>query len=163
MADPKLKLKNMKVLSVTEKGSYHSKKLDKEVKTFEVVLQGVEDQSKVITGEAGEPLPETVVKDGTVEDVWVYEDTYGDRVTTKLFFPKPKGAGGGKGGYRGASPEELSIKKFSETSKVVGVGYSYALEVCKESTEPITATTLADIGDEIADRMWAKTKGLLGK
>ena len=159
---PKERLKNMKVLSVADKGSYFSKKQGKDVKTFTVKLQGVDDPSRTLEGEVGEPLPETVVADGVVEDVWVYEDTYGDRVTTKLFFPKPKGSGGGgKGGYK-MSPEELLLKEKDLIYKIIGVGYSYALDICKETPGEITVEKFATVGNGIADAMMAKGKLVKG-
>ena len=162
MADqPKERLKNMKVLSVTEKGKYFSKKQNKDIKTFTVKLQSVDDPSKGVEGEASEPLPGNVVADGIVEDVWLYEDTYGDQVTNKLFFPQPKGSGGGKGGYR-MSPEELQIKRDDLLYKIIGVGYSYALDICKETPGEITVKKIAEAGNGIADAMLAKGKLLKG-
>jgi len=116
MAEPKEKLTNQKVLTVEEKGSFFSKKNNKDMKQYSIVLQGADDLTKVITGIGNEPLPENVAVGQTVEDVWVYEDTYNDKVTTKFFFPQKK-EGGGKGSYSGKG----SYQKESEESKITGV------------------------------------------
>ena len=154
MAEPNKKLKNMKVLSLSEKGTVFSKRQNKDVKKYEILLQGVDDQSVVLTGEAFEPLPEEVKKDGVVEDVWVYEDTYNDKVTTKFFFPKKKDGGSSKpysGGYRGMSKEELEYKYKELILRVVSFGYSYAKDILvATSTGEITAAEYEEFGDSVS-------------
>ena len=116
MAEPKEKLKNFKVLSVEKSGSYE--KDGKTVQLHKIVLEGVNDKTKILVGDAKEPLPETVVKDGIVDDVWVYENDYQGNKEIRLFFPSPKGSGGSFGSKSYSKPEDIHLK-------IVSFAYSY--------------------------------------
>ena len=157
MAEPKERLKNFKVLSIAESGTFYSKKHGKELKQYATVLQGVDDPTKILNGLSNDPLPEGFAAESVVEDVWVYVDEYQGKVTTKFFFPQKTGEGGGGksggGGYK-ISPEELSLRKFDLVTKVVGVGYSYARDILNGTPQEVTAKDLATLGNEIAEAMW---------
>jgi hypothetical protein len=107
MAEPNSKLKNYKVLSVTNAGMVHSKRAGKDVPKHEVVLQGVDDATKIVTGGVTGDLPEALKVGNVIEDIWVYQ--YGDDVS--LFFPAKKGEGqGGKKSYGGGYQEDVDAK-----------------------------------------------------
>ena len=167
MAEPTKKLQNMKVLTVTEDGTVFSKKQNKDVKKYKMVLQGVDDKSVVIDGFGFEPLPEKAVVDGVLDDVWVYEDEYNGRKETKFFFPQKKGSGVGQKGsgyqYRALSPEEMRIKLLETLGKYVGVGYSYSFG--PDSPPDKTVKEKCEDGETIVLSMFGtyeKLKQMLG-
>jgi len=107
-------------------------------------------------------VPDHIKAGAVVENLEFGVFEWNGQEENKIKFEKPGGGKFGGGGYRGISPEELSLKRFSEVSKVVGVAYSYAERILHESPDELTVKKFAETGDEIADAMWAKSKGLLG-
>jgi len=160
MAEPKERLKNFKVLSIAESGTFYSKKHGKELKQYATVLQGVDDPTKILNGLSNDPLPEGFAAESVVEDVWVYVDEYQGKVTTKFFFPQKTSEGGGGrssgGGYK-ASPEELEVRKIdAETKrldvllKAITMPLSFAKDIALASTAgPVDAQTVIAIADPL--------------
>ena len=107
-------------------------------------------------------LPDHIKTGAVVDNLEFGVFEWNGQVENKIKFEKPGGGKFGGGGYRGISPEELQLKRDDLLYKVIGVGYSYALEVCKESSEPITVEKFAETGNAIADAMLAKGKLLKG-
>lgn len=129
MAEPKLKLAKVKVLSVSDK-SFDGNEGEK-VKCWEIVLQSEEDTSQVVTGKVYKVLDERVKQGEVVENVWVYEDMKGDRVQTNFFFPKQGSGGGGKGGGRtyGKTDAELKLMRKDLLTKLYSTHMSYVKDI----------------------------------
>lgn len=148
MAEPK-KYKNFRVLSVSDKGTVFSKKKGKDVKQFEAVLQGVDDQATILTGDATDPPDGILVKDGVIEDVWVYENVYDGKAQHSLFFPSPKGSSGGSGGggktWQGGRQEDVELK-------LVSFAMSYSKDLFMNTPES-TLEGMFDTADKILDKM----------
>lgn len=113
--EPKLKLDNVKVLSVSE-GSYEYKGETR--KQWNLVLQDVADASKVLTGTCNKPN-ENFKQGAELGKCWVYEREFNGTTTASFFFPTEK-TGGGGGGYQA---------KSDPAEKIVSMGYSYAKDI----------------------------------
>ncbi len=166
MAEPKetIKLAKANVLVVTQGPLWGLRDEPKDRPSHILTLQDAADIAKVYTVKCSQKeLPENIKQGAAVENLEFGLYEWGDQQEHRIKFEKPGGGKfGGGGGYRGPSPEELAIKKFAEVSRIVGVAYSYALSVLTAQPEPVTAAKLGDMGDEIADRMWAKAVALKG-
>lgn len=125
-----MKLAKVKVLTILDKTF---KGTDGEVKCWEIVLQNEEDTSQVVTGLVYKVLDERVKIGESVEDVWVYEDFKGDRMTTKLFFPKKNegGAAGAKPFTKsyGKSEAELKLARQELLFKMYSTHMSYVKDI----------------------------------
>ena len=129
--EPK-KYQKFKVLSIGKGGSYE--KGGKTITKSKIILQGTTDTTVILDGEAKNPLPENVVVDGVVEDVWVYENEFKGDTTFGLFFPDGKGSGSGGGGYSkgggyGKSAEELAIMRYEAVVRNIDVNTKYAVDL----------------------------------
>ena len=150
MAEPTARLKNFTVLSVELGSSYVDKTTGANVQKHKIVLQGIDDKTKILTGEAREPLPPTVVVGGVVDDVWVYENSYQGKIEIGLFFP---GVGGGKsgGGKSGgnAKPEDVHLK-------IISFAYSYQKDLAIASgVGELSYDAFYEEARNMAVHMWA--------
>ena len=149
------------VLSVAE-GKPWKDKDGKEHQQWDVVLK---EGDEVYYGTASK-LRDDVKEKAEIERVMLYKNKVGDKEYTKFFFPTEdsrSSGGGGKysGGYRGISPEEMSLKRFDSTSRVVGVAFSYAVDILKDNPD-VDIEKVIGWGNDLADAMWEKSKKLLG-
>jgi len=167
MAEPKetIKIAKANVLAVAPGPLWGLRDEPKDRPSHILTIQDAADTTKVYTVKCSQKdLPENIKQGAVVDNLEFGLFEWGDQQEHRIKFEKPGGGKfGGGGGYRGISPEELTLKRFAEVSKVVGVSYNYAEKIGHESPEELTVKKLADTGDEIADRMWAKSKGLLGQ
>jgi len=108
-------------------------------------------------------VPDHIKAGAVVENLEFGVFEWNGQVENKIKFEKPGGGKyGGGGGYRGISPEELQLKRDELLYKVIGVGYSYGLEICKSFPEELTTEKFVEVGNKIADAMLAKGKLLKG-
>ena len=129
-----------------------------------LTIQDTADTTKVYTVKCSQKeLPENIKQGAVVDNLEFGLYEWGDQQEHRIKFEKPGGGKyGGGGGYRGISPEELQLKRDELLYKVIGVGYSYGLEICKSFPEELTTEKFVEVGNKIADAMLAKGKLLKG-
>lgn len=119
--EPKLKLENVKVLSVNE-GSYQWE--GKTRKQWNLVLQDMADPTRVLTGTCNKEN-ENFKQGAELGKCWVYEREFNGTKQASFFFPTDKGGDakgfGGKGGGYG--------QKEDAEAKFVSMGFSYAKDI----------------------------------
>ena len=154
-----IKWAKAKILAVTDGDKWGLRdEPTKERPSYNIFVQDMAEGGETLTLNCSETkLPDNIVNGAEVDELEFQKREYGTQVSYRVKFRKADDSYKGKssGGY-GPSPEELSIRRFSEISKVVGVGYNYAAIILKESPGEITVEQFANTGDEIADRMWKK-------
>lgn len=149
-------LKNMKVLTSKATGStYHSKKENRTVTEYEVVLQSVDDPSVVQTGIVADPAPEV---GATLEKVIVYEDNFQGKIKTKFLLPTKQAESGGgaavgsKGSWTGGRQEDVELKLTS-------FAFSYAKDLFAATPEA-SIQGLVDTANTLVNEMNATYKRL---
>lgn len=157
-----IKMAQANVLKVSDDGPKWGP--GKSKKSHQIIFQNTEDLTEVITAVCfSDPLPEEVHAGSVLKDLTIEKEKRGDSESFRVRFGEKKGDGPQRayGGGARISPEELNIKRFEAAGKIVGVAYSYAFDMMKDSPD-VKTEGICDEGDIIAQRMWTYTKGLLG-